>query len=370
MKHPRKVFAVFLLLISAAAAQNSDQPADLALRNTDNGRRISAKVGQAIDISLGTVGPGHYGEPQISSRAVRFDNMIYPPIQVPAGPTQIFHFHATAPGEAEIKFVHTWTKATFTITIQVRGGKAAYEILDQANSATWTGGWTVLVNNPQQSFTPSLPKLTSVEVELTLANPGQADNEVILILLDGKGEGLQTVYRAVPVDDGGRVRFVFAGDGVGVSPGKTYRIRLSGGAMFGWKYTAGGYQKGMAFLNGKPFGSPGNSFLFRTFGQRIDCSAEPSLARAGKFEGHALAFGGSDDRTGPDVARIGKGNVDVFGCGTARPRCGIRLKFDLALTDPLPSVVVNLGHRGHTHEVDGLAFGIVGEQAGFLDQAD
>jgi len=44
--------------------------------------------------------------------------------------------------------------------------------LDQANIAAWTNAWTNLVNDVRQTFTPSLPKLVAVEVELVVGNPG------------------------------------------------------------------------------------------------------------------------------------------------------------------------------------------------------
>jgi hypothetical protein len=60
---------------------------------------------------------------------------------------------------------------------------------------------------------------------------------------------------------------VFPGDGVEVKPGNSYRIRLRGGLVFGWKYVMGGYPKGEATFNGKPLVPKARStFLFRTFG--------------------------------------------------------------------------------------------------------
>jgi len=56
-------------------------------------------------------------------------------------------------------------------------------------------------------------------------------------------------------------------DGVDVSPGQTYSIRLTGGPTFGWKYVVGGYPKGAATFNRKPLLQTARStFLFRTFG--------------------------------------------------------------------------------------------------------
>lgn len=57
--------------------------------------------------------------------------------------------------------------------------------------------------------------------------------------------------------------------GIEVSPGQPYRLKLSAGATFGWKYVVGGYEKGEATFNGKPLlPEARSSFLFRTFGRK------------------------------------------------------------------------------------------------------
>jgi hypothetical protein len=48
----------------------------------------------------------------------------------------------------------------------------AIEKPDQANTATWTMAWTNLLNHAEQTFVPSLPRLTSIEVGLVVGNPG------------------------------------------------------------------------------------------------------------------------------------------------------------------------------------------------------
>ena len=70
-----------------------------------------------------------------------------------------------------------------------------------------------------------------------------------------------------PAADCAHTLFVIPKDGIEVEPGQTYRIKLSGGLLFGWKYVVGGYQKGAATFNGRPL-LPGarSTFLFRTFG--------------------------------------------------------------------------------------------------------
>ena len=60
----------------------------LSLDSTGNGQTVAATVGQQMEITLPTTGGGHYGDPQVSSSAIRFENvaLAWPP--TPGGPTQ------------------------------------------------------------------------------------------------------------------------------------------------------------------------------------------------------------------------------------------------------------------------------------------
>jgi hypothetical protein len=121
-----------------------------------------------------------------------------------------------------------------------------------------------LLSGARQTFTPSLPRLTAVEVKLVVANPGPPDDEVTMMLQKGEGVTLATISKTVTVADCDHVLFLFPNGGLRVSPGETYSIGLSGGSLFGWKYVSGGYKKGAAWFDGRPL--EGSSFLFRTFG--------------------------------------------------------------------------------------------------------
>ena len=138
---------------------------------------------------------------------------------------------------------------------------------DQGNIAGWDQAWTNLLNDVQQTFTPSRGKLIAVEVDLVVGNPGVQEDELTLTIIDAAGNALASVTRTVPVAAADRVMFTMPADGVLLAPGETYRIRLAGGPTFGWKYVVGGYDKGEAIFNGKPL-LPGarSTFLFRTFG--------------------------------------------------------------------------------------------------------
>jgi hypothetical protein len=249
----------------------------LSLNSTNNGQHVRATVGQQIEITLGTVGPAQYGVPLVSSTAVRLEStaLNWPPN--PGGPTFVYIFEAAAAGEAQviIPVLHSpepdyAEKNTFVMMIRVgpaHGKPRAVRKPDQANTPTWTKAWTNLLNDVEQTFVPSLPRLTSVEVGLVVGNPGPPDEDLTLSLLNPEGEVLAVVSKTVPVEDCAQVRFLFPNGGAQVSPGLVYSIRLKGGSLFGWKYVVGGYKNGEAFFNSKPLLQDGHSsFLFRTFG--------------------------------------------------------------------------------------------------------
>ena len=249
----------------------------LSLNFTNNGQHVKATVGQQIEITLGTVGPAQYGVPLVSSTAVRLEStaLNWPPS--PGGPTFIYIFEAAAAGEAQviIPILHSpeqdfAEKNTFVTMIRVgpaHGKPRAVGKPDQANTATWTKAWTNLLNDVEQTFVPSLPRLTSVEVGLVVGNSGPPDEDLTLSLLNPEGEVLAVISKTVAVEDCVKVRFLFPNGGAQVPPGLVYSIRLKGGSLFGWKYVVGGYKNGEALLNGKPLLEGGHSsFLLRTFG--------------------------------------------------------------------------------------------------------
>jgi hypothetical protein len=252
----------------------------VSLNFVNNGQHLTVTVGQQIEITLGTVGPKHYGNPQVSSPAVRLESVAQAGPPNPGGPTFVYIFEAVAVGEAQVRIpiIHSenpdWTKRlTFAVTVLVGSAVGNLSELyasskpDQANTAPWKNAWTNLLNDVRQTFTPSLPRLTRVEVELVVANPGPSDDEITMYLGNAEGEALAVVSKTVPVADCRHVLFVFPNGGLQVSPGQIYSIRLSGGSAFGWKYVVGGYANGAASFNGRPLlPDTRSTFLFRTFG--------------------------------------------------------------------------------------------------------
>lgn len=92
---------------------------DLLAVMDDSSQSISLTVGQELDLTLGTVGPGTYQSPTISSDAVEFlgDSLVGP--NSPAGARQLFRFQGVATGSAIIVLTHSGDQPTITDTVVV-----------------------------------------------------------------------------------------------------------------------------------------------------------------------------------------------------------------------------------------------------------
>jgi len=147
---------------------------------------------------------------------------------------------------------------------------------DQVNTAKWDKGWTNLVNDAEQTFTPTLARLVAVEVELVVGNAGAAEDQLTLTVLDQTGQTVAASTENVPTAERDPVLFLIPNGGVEVTPGQPYRLKLSGGTTFGWKYVVGGYENGAATFNGMPLlPNTRSTFLFRTFGATKSQSFPP-----------------------------------------------------------------------------------------------
>ena len=106
-------------------------------------------------------------------------------------------------------------------------------------------------------------------LDVALGNAGAAEDQLTLTVLDPTGRPVAVVTENVKTADSDHAMFVIPSGGVEVTPGQTYRLKLSGGMTFGWKYVVGGYAKGAATFNGKPLlPDERSTFLFRTFGTK------------------------------------------------------------------------------------------------------
>jgi hypothetical protein len=112
-----------LILAAAALALGacSNETGTTVLENSQGNGTIGVRVGQEVDIKLGTVGPGQYDSiPVVSSSAVRFLDAAFVGPFVPAGPRQLFRFTAQTSGMAIVTFRHTGTNPPVVDTIAVR----------------------------------------------------------------------------------------------------------------------------------------------------------------------------------------------------------------------------------------------------------
>lgn len=113
----RQLFAFGTLVASLACGADTI----VALKAGDRNTRVSAHVGDRIEITLQTIGPGEYASPPaISSPAVTFLDVIGCGDPIPAGPTQCFRFRAAQPGLAIVTFTHTERNAPVQDTVDVR----------------------------------------------------------------------------------------------------------------------------------------------------------------------------------------------------------------------------------------------------------
>lgn len=92
-------------------------PGSVELNNEDNGKRIDLAMHQEVNVTLQTIGPGHFGKPDISSSAVEFGGMTSPGPANPGGPTQLYRFRTVANGMAVVTIPHDSGSAPFVVTL-------------------------------------------------------------------------------------------------------------------------------------------------------------------------------------------------------------------------------------------------------------
>jgi hypothetical protein len=115
MQSPRIYAPVVSALLIIGACSNNP----LAIESSGN-KTLTLEVGQELDLTVGTVGPGQYQSPTVSSTSVVFlgDSIIGP--YTPAGPRQLFRFGGASTGSAIIVLTHSGNEPTITDTVLVR----------------------------------------------------------------------------------------------------------------------------------------------------------------------------------------------------------------------------------------------------------
>jgi hypothetical protein len=126
-------------------------------------------------------------------------------------------------------------------------GANASTHIDQRNLPAWTGGWTAMSWVQSQTFQPSFPILTGVDLDIRTANPTQGDDTITVEVLK-EGERIATVSQVVPVGFEGLLHFDFDPE-VLVNAGESYLLRVDGSKdTFGWKYGGDTYAKGIRYV--------------------------------------------------------------------------------------------------------------------------
>ena len=92
----------------------------LAVRGSQS-QTLRIAVGQELELTVGTVGPGEYkAPPSISSNALRFLDVTLVSPYTPAGPRQLFRFRGQARGTALLEIQHSGSNPTILDTVIVR----------------------------------------------------------------------------------------------------------------------------------------------------------------------------------------------------------------------------------------------------------
>lgn len=113
------------------ARQSSPEQHVLYLNGGNNGQQVTARVGQAIQITLQTIGPGQYGSPKVSSAAIQFEGAAFAEEQNPGGPKQIYRFQARSEGVARINIPHVVQLASGN-GIEIRDSNPAFALTIRA----------------------------------------------------------------------------------------------------------------------------------------------------------------------------------------------------------------------------------------------
>jgi hypothetical protein len=110
--------AIFVVLAQCGCGGGS-VASQLPFANADNGRSVAAVIGDEIDVTLQTIGPGQYADPTLSSDSLRFRDVALLTPPNPGGPQQLFRFAAVAEGVTTILIAHTGLNPTFQLSVTV-----------------------------------------------------------------------------------------------------------------------------------------------------------------------------------------------------------------------------------------------------------
>src|SRR6266508_6466247 len=113
---------ILIVLPSAAFLAACGVGPGLGIRaNGHPNRTLTASLGQTVELSFQSIGPGEYDTPPaITGASIRFVKMVPADVYVPAGVTQIYRFRAVSIGRSIITLTHSGTNPAVSDTIDVR----------------------------------------------------------------------------------------------------------------------------------------------------------------------------------------------------------------------------------------------------------
>ncbi len=121
----RASFLVWMALLLTVGCGSSGSKI-ISVENGDAGQSVVASVGEKIEVTLQTVGPGQYGDPILSSESVKFLEESSSGTPNPGGSRQLYRFEAVSSGQVNITIPHTGglpdgpVIPAFTITVMVK----------------------------------------------------------------------------------------------------------------------------------------------------------------------------------------------------------------------------------------------------------
>ena len=121
----RICFLVWMAILLTAGCGSSENKI-ISVDNDVAGQSVVASVGEKIEVTLQTVGPGQYGDPILSSESVKFLEESSAGTPNPGGSRQLYRFEAVSSGQVSITIPHTGDLPNgpaipaFTITVTVK----------------------------------------------------------------------------------------------------------------------------------------------------------------------------------------------------------------------------------------------------------
>jgi hypothetical protein len=121
-----RAWILIWMVVLLAAGCGSSAGRIISVTNGQPGQTLVASVGDTIEVTLQTIGPGQYGDPLVSSGSLRFLGQSPAGAPNPGGPRQLYRFKAVASGQAEITIQHTRglpqgpTPPAFTLIVKVQ----------------------------------------------------------------------------------------------------------------------------------------------------------------------------------------------------------------------------------------------------------